>query len=73
MDEEIEYKMQKMMVEDSIKEEEHEDEEDDFLNSISLEEMKQKYYELREYTTSKEQEVLVLQSIIENKDEQIEK
>ena len=65
-----------MMVEESIKEEdpdlEDEIEDDEFLNnSISLEDLKQKFMELRQYTTSKEQEVKVLQSIIENKDEQI--
>ena len=63
-----------MMVEESIKEEDpNEEEEDslDFLNSISLEDLKQRFLDLRQYTTSKEQEVEVLQSIIANKDEQI--
>ena len=70
-----------MMVEESIKEEasesdsyhSQEDNNSFDLDTISLEDLKQRFLDLRQYTTSKEQEVEVLQSIIVNKDEQIVK
>jgi hypothetical protein len=69
-----EYKMQKMGVQSIVEDPaEVDDDIPEFLFNISLEDLKQKYLDLRKYTQSKEQEVEVLQSIIENKDEQIGK
>lgn len=64
--------MSKLMV-DSIIELPDEADSEDELESITMEQLKQKYLDLRQYAESKEDEVKVLESIIDNKDEQIQK